>query len=451
MKRFLSLVTCLAILVTAFSGCGNGSGSGNGNGNAGSNTSASSGGTSTSGKATDLTYWTYQDLHIQFMKDAAQRWNTAHPNEQINLKTESYPVDDMHSKLLITLQSGQGAPDLVDINVAKFSNFTKGKDIGLVPLNDIIEKDKNSFLQPVLDIYKKNGTYYGIDYHVGAPVMYYNKEILAKAGVKPEDIKYWSDLHEAGKKVLAKTGKPIITFEVNDSWCYYIMITEQKSDYFDRSGKCIINDDTNKKTLQFMLDMIKDGTAVATPGGSFHTEEYYKFMSNGGAASMLEPFWYMDRFTDYMPQLKGKMAISTIPIWKDGDVDPVFGGTATSITTQCKNQDLAKRFLFDAKISPEGAVQIWNVLGFDPLRWDVWNTDSMKKPNKFTDYFGSNIFDIVLKMKDNFYTTNITNDNFSKANDLIGKNVLFKALGDKKLTPSQSLDEAAKELQNSSN
>ena len=93
MKRFLSLVTCLAILFTVFSGCGNG------NENAGSNTSAASSteGTSTSGKATDLTYWTYQDLHIQFMKDAAQRWNTAHPNEQINLKTESYPVDDMHS------------------------------------------------------------------------------------------------------------------------------------------------------------------------------------------------------------------------------------------------------------------------------------------------------------------------------------------------------------------
>lgn len=302
----------------------------------------------------------------------------------------------------------------------------------------------------MLDIYKKNGNYYGIDYHVGAPVMFYNTEILGQAGIKPEDIKTWNDLHEAGKKVKEKTGKPIITFETNDSWCYYIMITEQKSDYFDRDGKCIINNDVNKKTLKFMLDMINDGTAATTPGGGFHTEEYYKFMGNGGAASMLLPFWYMDRFTDYMPQLKGKMAISTIPVWEDGDVAPVFGGTATSITTQCQNQDLAKRFLFDAKISPEGAVQIWNVLGFDPLRWDVWTTDAMKKPNKFTEYFGDDIFDVVLKMKDNFYTTNITDDNFSKANDLIGKNVLFKALGDKKQTPEQALDAAAKELQSAS-
>ncbi|WP_416200828.1 MAG: Putative arabinose-binding protein AraN [Thermocaproicibacter melissae] len=441
MKRFVSLAACLAILLSTFSGCSGG----------GSSTQDTASNANTSKKATtDFTYWTYQELHISFMKDAVQRWNTAHPDEQINLKAESYPVDDMHSKLQITLQSGQGAPDLVDINVAKFSNFTKGNNIGLVPLNDIIEKDKDAFLQPVLDIYKKNGNYYGIDYHVGAPVMFYNTEILGQAGIKPEDIKTWNDLHEAGKKVKEKTGKPIITFETNDSWCYYIMITEQKSDYFDRDGKCIINNDVNKKTLKFMLNMINDGTAATTPGGGFHTEEYYKFMGNGGAASMLLPFWYMDRFTDYMPQLKGKMAISTIPVWEDGDVAPVFGGTATSITTQCQNQDLAKRFLFDAKISPEGAVQIWNVLGFDPLRWDVWTTDAMKKPNKFTEYFGDDIFDVVLKMKDNFYTTNITDDNFSKANDLIGKNVLFKALGDKKQTPEQALDAAAKELQSAS-
>ncbi len=449
MKKYISLAICLAIMVMVFSACGGNSAANAGTTSADKNSPVSKETTVATTKPaepTDFTFWTYQELHTQFMTDAAQRWNSAHPTELINIKTEAYPVEDMHSKLLITLQSGQGAPDLVDINVAKFSNFMKSDNVGLVPLNDIIEKDKASFLEPVLDIYKKGGTYYGIDYHVGAPVMYYNKEILGKAGIKVEDIKYWKDLREAGKKVLQATGKPIITFEIADSWCYYIMITEQKADYFDDNGQCTINDEVNAQTLQFMLDMIKEGTAITTPGGGFHTEEYYGFMSKGGAASMLLPFWYMGRFTDYMPELKGKMQIAPIPKWKDGDVDPIFGGTATSITVQCKNQDLAKRFLFDAKISPEGAVQIWDVLGFDPLRWDVWKTDAMKKSNKYTDYFGSDIFDVVLKMKDNFYTTNITHEQFPLANQLVAKNVLFKALGDKSLTPAQALDEAAKEI-----
>ncbi|NMA66995.1 MAG: extracellular solute-binding protein [Clostridiaceae bacterium] len=438
MKRFLSLVICLAILTLMLSACGNSKIPSSGNDQPNKNA------------VTDFTFWTYQELHAQFFKDAAQRWNAAHPDEQINIKAEAYPVEDMHSKLLITLQSGQGAPDIVDINVAKFSNFMKSDNVGLVPLNDIIEKDKGSFLEPVLDIYKKGDTYYGIEYHVGAPVMYYNTEILDQAGVKVEDIKYWSDLREAGKKVLEKTGKPIITFEISDSLCYYIMVTEQKSDYFADDGQCIIDNETNVNTLQFMLDMINEGTAIPTPGGSFHSEEYYGFMSKGGAASMLLPLWYMGRFTDYMPELKGKVQIAPIPKWKDGDVDPVFGGTATSITTQCKNPDLAKRYLFDAKISAEGASNIWSVLGFDPLRWDIWNTDVMKQSNKYTDYFGPNIFDIVLQMKDNFYTTNITHEQFPLANQLVAQNVLFKALGDKSLTPAQALNEAATEIKSSS-
>jgi arabinosaccharide transport system substrate-binding protein len=450
MKKYLAVILCLAILVVSLSACGSQSSNAPAAGSS-KNSQAGSSGSDKSSEPTELTFWTYVDLHGEFMEDAAQSWNSKHPEEPIKIKCESYPVEDMHSKLLITLQSGQGAPDLVDINVAKFSNFMKGDNVGLVPLNDIIEADKESFLEPVLDIYKKGDTYYGIEYHVGAPVMYYNTEILDQAGVKVEDIKYWSDLREAGKKVLDKTGKPIITFEIGDSWSYYIMITEQKSDYFDDNGNCIIDNQTNADVIQFMLDMINDGTAITTPGGCYHTEEYYGFMSKGGAASMLLPLWYMGRFTDFMPELKGKIQIAPIPKWSDSDVAPVFGGTATSVTTQCKDQDLAKRFLFDAKISPEGAAKIWNVLGFDPLRWDIWETDAMKQPNQFTEYFGPDIFNIILDMKDSFYTTNVTHEQFPLANQLVAKNVLFKALSDKTLTPSQALSEAANEIKGAGN
>lgn len=438
MKKYLSWVLCIMILALSLSACSS----------IINDTSTSTGGKTTG--ATDLTFWTYVEQHSEFMNDAANRWNSNNPDGSISLKCESYPVEDMHNKLLITLQSGQGAPDIVDINVAKFSNFMKGNNVGLVPLNDIIEAEKSSFLEAVLDIYKKGDTYYGIEYHVGAPVIYYNTEILDQAGVNVEDIKFWDDLREAGKVVLEKTGKPIITFEVSDSWCYYIMITQQKSDYFDKNGECIIDNDVNAQTMQFMLDMIEEGTAITTPGGNFHTEEYYGFMSKGGSASMLLPLWYMGRFTDYMPELEGKVKIAPIPKWTENDCAPVFGGTATSVTTQCKNQDLAKRFLFDAKISPEGAAQIWNVLGFDPLRWDIWETDAMKASNKYTDFFGPDIFDGIMEMKDEFYPTNVTHEQFPKANDLVAKNVLFKALSEKNLTPAEALAEAATELRSTS-
>jgi arabinosaccharide transport system substrate-binding protein len=397
-------------------------------------------------KPAELVFWTYVELHNQFMEDAADRWNEKHPDEPISIKCEAYPVEDMHSKLLITLQSGQGAPDIVDVNVAKFSNFMKGSDIGFIGLNDIVEPEKDAFLQAVLDIYKKDDTYYAIEYHVGAPVIYYNTEILDAAGVKVEDLVYWSDVAEAGRKVLAATGKPMLTFEIADSWSYYIMCAQQKSDWLDKDGNVIIDNKINVDTLQFMLDMINEGTAITTPGGGFHTEEYYGFMSKGGAAAMLEPLWYMGRFTDFMPELKGKIKIAPLPKWTDDDVAPVFGGTGTAVTVQCKVPDLAKRFLYEAKISKEGSSKIWTVLGFDPLRMDIWSDPVMKEPNVFTDYFGDGIFDTIIEMKDSFYPTNITQAKFPAANQLVATNVLFKALSDKSASPEQVLKEAADEL-----
>lgn len=447
--KLLPVILVGVILTSIFSGCATAkqeAPTGNSESNAPSSTAQS---TSVPDAATEFTFWTYVQQHTEFMQDAVTVWNGTHPDESITLATETYPVDEMHSKLLITLQSGDGAPDIVDVNVAKFSDFMQGGTGAFVPLNDIVEPEKNSFLEPVLDIYKYDGNYYGIEYHVGSPAMYYNTELLGQAGIKVSDIVTWDDLHEAGKKLLAATGKPIITFEVNDSWSYYIMAGEKKGDYFDKNGNCIIDSDVNADTLKFMLEMLSDGTAVTTPGGWFHSEEYYGFMGQGGAASMLECLWYMGRFTDFMPELAGKIEIAPPPVWDTNSVFPVFGGTATSITTQCKNPDLAKRFLADAKISKEGAGKIWSVLGFDPLRWDIWETDVMKQPNKFTDYFGPDIFNAVLKMKDKFNPSNITaSPQFSLANTLIANDVLFKVLGEKSMTPEEALSSAKQEIEN---
>ncbi|WP_142688686.1 extracellular solute-binding protein, partial [Acinetobacter baumannii] len=86
------------------------------------------------------------------------------------------PYDDMHNKLLIALQSGVGAPDLVDIELGKYANFLKG-DIQLVPLNDIVEPELDNIVKARVEIYSKDNTYYGICFHVGAAVIYYNTEL----------------------------------------------------------------------------------------------------------------------------------------------------------------------------------------------------------------------------------------------------------------------------------
>lgn len=395
---------------------------------------------------TALTFWTFVKQHGQFFSDAAATWNKENKDRQINLAIEVYPYDEMHSKLQITLQSGSGAPDMVDIEASRYPIFLNG-NISLVPLNSIVEPVKDSLVMERLENYAKNGNYYGIDYHVGVTVAYYNKEILAKAGVNPDDIKLWSDFIDAGLKVKAATGKPMMTVEVKNMWTYYPMISQLGSNYLDKNGNVTVDNEVNIRVLQYLYDMIyKYGIAIPAPGGEHYTEDYYAFMSKGGAASVIMPLWFMGRFTDYMPELKGKMVIEPMPAWTSGGPRTAgMGGTGTSITVQCKDRELAKEFLSEAKLSKEGSLKTWTLLGFDPIRKDVYDMPELNVDNKYTEYFGKEIMDVVKSVKDEINPVNL-GSLYPDATMLVNRTTLFKVLQERSLTPEEGLREAAAEL-----
>lgn len=439
---FLAMILVL-ITTMVLTGCGGSNGTPQSQGNDEEKSEVT---TTGSGEKTTLNFWTFVGLHQKFYEDAAKAWNEANPDKQITLKATTYPYDDMHNKLLLSLQSGVGAPDIADIEISKFSNFLKGKTT-LESLDDVIEPIKDKFVQSRLDIYSKDNHVYGMPTHVGATVMYYNKEILDKAGVNPDDIKTWDDYVQAGKKVVAATGKPMGTVEVTGFFSYFPMVVQQDSDFFDKDGNVTLDNETNIKTLQFLKDMIyTDKILVPAPGGHHHAEEYYGFMGKGGAASIMMPIWYMGRFLEYMPDLKGKIVIRPMPSMTPGGKRSAgMGGTGTAVTNQSKNTKLAKEFLAFAKGSKEGNIKIWQILGFDPPRWDVWDNPEMKKPNKYTDYFSADIFDTLLSMKDEINSP-MNTEKTPKAVDLVTKNVLFKVLKEQSQTPEQALKAAADEL-----
>jgi arabinosaccharide transport system substrate-binding protein len=399
--------------------------------------------TTTPGKPTKISLWTFQDIHKKYYQDMAKLWNTANPNEQIELSVESYPNADMHNKLLIALQSGAGAPDIADVNINYFTNFLKG-DIPLVALNDIVEPVLDKTVKSRFDIYAKDGKYYGVDFHVGATVVYYNKPLMDKAGVDVDKIVTWDDYAEAGKKVLAATGVPMTAFEVNDQRPFWPMIVQQGSDYLDKDGKVILDNATNIKTLESMKKMMDDKVAIAIPGGTTSTEEFYTFMNKGGIASLTMPMWYMSRFINFMPDLKGKIIIRPMPVWKQGDDRSAgIGGTATAITKQSKNIDMAKKFLAYSKLTKEAGIKIWQDLKFDPIRWDVWDAPELQQPDPF---FGNEKpFSVLLKIKDEINSVN-NKALSSPAQDLVKSNVMFKALKERSLTPEAALKAAAEEL-----
>lgn len=395
---------------------------------------------------TQMNLWTFVELHREFWDDAAKTWNEAEPDRQIDLTCDFYPYDIMHNKLQIALQSGAGAPDLVDIELTRYPVFLKG-NISLVPLNNIILPIKESLIMSRFENYEYDSNYYGVDYHLGATLAFYNKEILDQAGVDVNDIKLWSDYVEAGKKVVEKTGKPMTTIEVTNMWSYYPLISQQGSDYLDKDGSVQLDNEINVKTLEFLKDMLyKDKIAIITPGGEHDQEDYFNFMDNGGAASVIMPVWYMGRFTDYMPNLKGKMIARPMPAWETGGFRSAgMGGTGTSITNQCVDIKLAMDFLAESKLTEEAAIKEWVILGFDPIYKVAYGNPALFADNKYTEYFGRDLFPTIKSIIDETNSLNV-GELYPDAATGVARSVLFKALMEQSQTPEEALKELADEL-----
>jgi len=85
------------------------------------------------------------------------------------------------------------------------------------------------------------------------------------------------------------------------------------------------------------------------------------------------------------------------------------------------------------------------LLGFDPLRHDVWTDPAMKARNKFTDYYGTGIFDILYPIRNEFNPINITAF-YPQGITVLQKSVMPAALENETKTPAQALRDGANEL-----
>lgn len=412
-KKLLSALLSVAMVATLLAGCGSSSSNTTTNSGAGTEetVAATEGGEQTAvidagagADAVELDYWTFVELHGQHFETMLKLWNEQNPDRQIKLNVTVMPYDDMHNKLLIAVQTGEGAPDISDIELGRFPDFLAGADVPLEDLTDVVTPYADDIVQARLDIYSKDGKVYGFPTHVGATVAFYNTELLEAAGIDYTTIKTWDDFKAAGIKLYDETGVYMSTADTSATWQESILLAQAGSDFVDADGNPQVNSQAMIDGLTMLKDF-QDNNVIATiAGGQPDTDEARGEYNLEKYACQLMPLWEMSRYTNYMDQFAGKIAIAPLPV-KEGE--PVMsvggGGTGTVVTKTAKDVQLAKDFLTFAKISPEANIEIWNTLGFDPCNMDVWTMEDVthNPENQFVQYFVNNPFDVLNEVKDN--------------------------------------------------
>jgi arabinosaccharide transport system substrate-binding protein len=336
------------------------------------------------GENIELEFWTFVDAHTDFMINRAVEFNETNTEYNILLKASTADYQDMHDRLLIALQSGTGAPDVVDIEIARFAPFLRG-DVTLHPLNDVVDQHRDQLVEERLAPYQLDGVEYGIDYHLGTWVMYYQSEIMEEAGVDVDEIVSWDDYIEAGLQVQENTDATMTTVETTDRFSVLGLMLQNGGGIYNENNELILNSPENVEALQLVHDMVHEHQiAVAPPGGLHHEEAYYEEFNAGAYASIWMPQWWVTRYRDFMPDTEGKILIRPLPEFEPGGfISTMGGGTGTAITRQIDEEklDAAKQFLEFAKLTYDAQVALWTELGFDPFRNDVYEDPALTEPD----------------------------------------------------------------------
>ena len=276
-RKLVSSLLCVAMVATMLAGCGGSSDSGSSDSGSAEDTSSSDGETQGTNTfvdgGTELSLWTFQELHVGFWTEMADKWNEENPDNPINLTVTTGESHSVQQKLLVACQAGEGTPDIADIEIGYYGSFLK--DDYLLPLNDVVEPYQNDVVMSRIEMYgDQEDNWYGIDFHLGASVCYYNMDIMNEAGVDPSTIVTWDDYYNAGLQVLEATGKPMCAVETADLFLPQLMMLEKGAQYVDEDGQPNIATQDHADVIDFIRKMIDAGICEIAPGGGFHTEEW---------------------------------------------------------------------------------------------------------------------------------------------------------------------------------
>jgi len=143
-----------------------------------------------------------QVRHQQFTKFFREQ----HPN--IEIKREITPFADYLTKY-ITQAAGGSLPDLMYTHYSWAQNLIKYNI--LAPLDDYISAtpdfNKSDFTATALSFFAKDGKQYGVPTDSAPKMLFYNKEIFAKAGIElPDSTWTWAKLQEVAKQLTQGSG-----------------------------------------------------------------------------------------------------------------------------------------------------------------------------------------------------------------------------------------------------
>lgn len=375
MRRIAVALAVVGTLTAALAGC-----------------SSTNGGTGSSPDT--LTIWSYVDAKNPYMQQMAADFKKSHPN--VTLKYLNVGYDALTNKLIAAASTRTG-PDVIIYDPANTASL-----VSAGALSDLTKSwggfsDKSQF--PEYATWKVNGKIYGTQAYVNTTALYYNQDLLQKAGITAPPVTFdelSADLKQVvskGMKGIAQCGAP--TSECETQAAAWILGGGGNYNNFASSE--------TKKVFANWYQLGKDG-ALGSDSVTWTQGDAWTAFAKGNYAFTQNGNWNLSAAKD----LTFKWAVAPLP---GGKVAP--GGEGEAIGAFSKNQALAWGYLSTTMLSKEGQLQILKAAGSIPTR-----IDAQSDPAVTSD---QNIQAWVTELKDTGHRSEFVNpSDYLKATTAVG-------------------------------
>ncbi len=187
------------------------------------------------------------------------------------------------------------------------------------------------------------GKHYGVPVDNGTSIMAYRVDILEQCGYKIEDMKgiTWDKFLEIGKEVYAKTGKALLSMDGSGNDLPYMMMQAEGESQFKDGKAFIAGNEKLTRIITLLCDMVKEHVLILANDWTGYTNET---IQQDQVAGVFNGNWIIPTMSQVADNA-GKWQITTIPTLDGGEGYAANGGSSLYVTSNCKNPELAKKFL----------------------------------------------------------------------------------------------------------
>ena len=295
-------------------------------------------------------------------------------NPNIDVIVQQVPWSAAHEKLL-TAHVGGSTPDVSQLGNTWVSEFSALK--ALEPLTPWIARTSTlpieGFFPGIWDTNVIDGEPYGVPWYVDTRVLFYRKDILARAGVHtmPRSWAEWRAAMVAVKKLVGPDRYAI--FLPFNEWMQPAIFGLQCGSPLLKDGatRGAFRDPEFRRAFEFYIGLYRDRLAPAF--GNNDIANLYQEFERGTFSMYITGPWNLGEFANRLPDsLQNAWATAPLPGPTGAESGVSFAGGSSLVLFKGSKHKTEAWQLVEFLSRPEQQVRFWRLTGDLPARREAW-------------------------------------------------------------------------------